>query len=886
MLDIGVHKFSPSDFLDLAMDSRDSTSSQSTPTANRETVAAAAASSSNTSEDDAVLSVTAALAKDAALHFQSRRFVECLAVLHQLKLKKENDPKVVHNIAIAEYFHDGCSDTRKLLEVLNNLKKGEQLAWATGEQVDAGSDAGNKVISGSKGSGATAHQFSVTNSATLIYMDEFDPAVATLNIAIIWFHLHEYTKALSVLEPLYHNIEPIDETTALHVCLLLLDVALACQDASKSADVLIYLEKGFGFGCGSQGDNASTTQQQSANLVTKLSSIPTSSSALEASNLDLAPSGNSLENSLSKTLSLSEESLEYETMFSLDISGQNLTRPSGLPSSNDLSRTQVDRSMSTIDLKLKLQLYKVQFLLLTRNLKQAKREVKLAMNIARGRDSSMALLLKSQLEYARGNHRKAIKLLMASSNRTEMGISSMFNNLGCIYYQLGKYHASSVLFSKALTSSSSLRKDKPMKLLTFSQDKSLLIMYNCGIQHLACGKPLLAARCFQKASLIFYNLPILWLRLAECCLMALEKGLIKAGRTPSHKSEIIVHVIGKGKWRHLAIENGSSRNGYLDSVEREDLFLGSDGQPKLSVTLARQCLLNALHLLDSSDIKHLKSSLPSSISLEENESSEAESLKNSNHKSLTGLDAKASSLCMGLGQLNANGDTKEQKGVTGQEIMQNSISFFEDIRRRENQMIKQALLANLAYVELELENPEKALSIAKSLLEIPECSRIYVFLGHVYAAEALCLLNKPKEAAEHLSIYLSGGINVELPFSQEDCEEWRVEKTYDCEDTNGGSTSAKISSPEESQGFVFLKPEEAQGILYANFATMYAAQGELERAHHFVTQALSLIPDSPEATLTAVYVDLMLSKSQAAISKLKKCSRVKFVPSHVHLNKS
>ncbi|KAF2318091.1 hypothetical protein GH714_041436 [Hevea brasiliensis] len=379
MLDIGVHKFSPSDFLDLAMDSRDSTSSQSTPTANRETVAAAAASSSNTSEDDAVLSVTAALAKDAALHFQSRRFVECLAVLHQLKLKKENDPKVIHNIAIAEYFHDGCSDTRKLLEVLNNLKKkSEQLAWASGEQVDAGSDAGNK--------------------------------------AIIWFHLHEYTKALSVLEPLYHNIEPIDETTALHVCLLLLDVALACQDASKSADVLIYLEKGFGFGCGSQ-----------------------------------APSGNSLENSLSKTLSLSEESLEYETMFSLDISGQNLTRPSGLPSSNDLSRTQVDRSMSTIDLKLKLQLYKVQFLLLTRNLKQAKREVKLAMNIARGRDSSMALLLKSQLEYARGNHRKAIKLLMASSNRTEMGISSMFNNLGCIYYQLGKYHASSLLFSKALT---------------------------------------------------------------------------------------------------------------------------------------------------------------------------------------------------------------------------------------------------------------------------------------------------------------------------------------------------------------------------------------------------------------------------------------------------
>ncbi|XP_050205088.1 uncharacterized protein LOC126655122 isoform X2 [Mercurialis annua] len=844
------------------MDSRDSSSSQSSQPAINATTATPASSaavtgssSPSTTEDDAVLSVNAALAKDASSHFQSRRFVDCLAVLHQLKQKKEDDPKVLHNIAIAECFRDGCSDPRKLLEVLNNVKKSEQLAQASREQVEATNTSGNKVTQASKVSGATTLQFSAENGAGLVYTDEFDPAVATLNIAITWFHLHEYTKALSVLEPLYHNIEPIDETTALHVCLLLLDVALACHDASKSADVLIYLEKAFGVGGVSQGDGSSA--QQSASLVAKSSSVPYSSSIMDASNSDLATSGNALENSLSRTLSLTEETLEYETVFSLE----NLTRPSSLSSSNDLSRVQIDRTMSTIDLKLKLQLYKVRFLLLTRNLKQAKREVKLAMNIARGRDSSMALLLKSQLEYARGNHRKAIKLLMASSNRTEMGLSSMLNNLGCIYFQLGKYHLSSVLFSKALTSSSSLRKEKPLKMLTFSQDKSLLIMYNCGIQNLACGKPFLAARCFQKASLIFYNVPILWLRLAECCLMALEKGLIKA----VDKSETVVHVIGRGKWRHLAIEIGTYRNGYTNSEKQEDLFMGSDGQPKLSLTLARQCLLNALHLLGSSDINHLKSSLPSSISLEENEL----------------IDTKASSISVGLGQLSSNGDLKEPKGGTSQEILQNSISHFEDVRRRENQMIKQALLADLAYVELELENPEKALSAAKCLLELPECSRIYVFLSHVYAAEALCLLNKPKEAAEHLSIYLSGGHNVESPFNQDDLEQLRDEKTYDYEETN----TKNSSSTEESRSIEFLKPEEARGILYANFASMYAAQGEIERARHFVTQALSLIPESLEATLTAVYVDLVCGESQAAILKLKQCSRVRFLPSRVQLNK-
>ncbi|CAN0901152.1 CCR4-NOT transcription complex subunit 10 [Linum grandiflorum] len=638
------------------------------------------------------------------------------------------------------------------------------------------------------------------------------------------------------------------------------------HQSSLCNDVLLYLEKSFGINSVSQGDNGSVAQQQSTNLIAKSSSIP-NSSLVDAHSSDLAVSGNALESSLSRSLSLSEDSLEYESMFSLDISGQSLSKPPGFSSSTDLSRTSGDRATSTLDLKLKLQLYKVQFLLLTRNLKHAKREVKLAMNIGRGRDSSMALLLKSQLEYARGNHRKAIKLLMASSNRTEMGISNMLNNLGCIYYQLGNYHTSSVLFSKALNSCSSFRKDKPLKLLSLSQDKSLLIVYNCGVQHLACGKPLLAARCFQEAGLLFYNRPILWLRLAECCIMALQKGLIKGSRAASRKSEILVHVVGKGKWRHLAVKDGISRNGYVDSAEK-DVPSQGDGQPELSMSFARQCLLNALHLLDYSELNHLKYGLPSSFSMEESESSDA--VKNSNHKILTGSV-----------QMNANGDGREQKGgVTSQEIMQNSISYYEDVHRRENQMIKQALLADLAYVELELENPEKALASAMSLFELPECSRIFVFLGHLYAAESLCLLNKPKEAADHVSVYLSGGDNMELPFKLEDFEQLQVEKTLDSEESNGGALSA------QNKSVAFLKPNEALGTLYADNAALYAMQGEVELAQRFVTQALSLIPNSRDATLTAVYLDILLGKLASAAARLRQCNQVVFVSESVRFSRS
>ncbi|XP_039066329.1 CCR4-NOT transcription complex subunit 10-B-like [Hibiscus syriacus] len=365
--------------------------------------------------------------------------------------------------------------------------------------------------------------------------------------------------------------------------------------------------------------------------------------------------------------------------------------------------------------------------------------------------------------------------------------------------------------------------------------------------------------------------------------MAAEKGLVKGSPAPSDRSEIRASVIGKGRWRKLLIENGISRKGHVVSVEKEDRALGGDGQPQLSLPIARHCLYNALHLLNCSESSNSKSVLPSNLSLEENESSDGASSKNSNHKNLPGDDSKASTMSAAL--INSNGDLKEPKGGTNQESIQNSISYYEDSCRRENHMIKQAVLANLAYVELELENALKALSAAQSLLELPGRSRIYVFLGHVYVAEALCLLNKPKGAAEHLSVYLSGESNVELPFSQSDCEQWRVEKHGDCEEANGGASGAKNPSPEGSQDFIFFKPEEACGMLYANLAAVSAIQGDLDRAQRFMTQALSLIPNSSEATMTAIYVDLMLGKSKEAVSKLKHCRHVRFLHCNQQFNK-
>ncbi|XP_074379307.1 uncharacterized protein LOC141720665 [Apium graveolens] len=820
----------------------------------------------SSSEEDASLS----LAKEASLLFHSAKFVDCLKLLHQLLLTKPADPKVLHNIAIVENLQDGFLNPKRFLEVLNDVKKrSEKLATAPVDNLASVSNLESNDVADSNGSNCLMPQSSAANSSSIVLNAEFASHVASYNIAVTWFNLCEYSKSFSVLEPVYQKIAPISDGIALRICLLLLDVALLSRHASRSAGIIDYVEKISSLrNMISQSENVSSTQPQSPNLATKSSSVPsTPISDISSADTPTNPS----EISLSRSLS---EEAEYENLFStLDMSGQNLSRPSVLHSLNDISRTQVDDSIPIIDLRLKLHLYKVRLLLLTRNLKTAKREVKMAMNIARG-NNSMVLFLKSQLEYARGNHPKAVKLLMASSNRTEIGTSILFyNNLGCIHYRLGKYQTSAIYFSKALSTSSVIRKEKPQNQThgSFSLDKSLLVAYNCGMQYLAIGKPILAARCFYKASLVFYNRPLLWLRIAECCLMALEKGLLDSTGAASESSEIKVHVVGKGKWRNLIVEDGIPKNSQADFAGRRDLLLGYDRQPKLSMSLARQCLLNALQLLNASESVHMSSGLPSDLAIEEETYS-----KSPYYKGVSGGDSEAHNLAVATGQI-ANGEVKDQKSAsTSNTTLWNSISDYEDICRKEIQKIRQSILADLAYVELELGNPLKALSTARSLLKVAECSRIYIFLGNVYAAEALCLLNRLKEAAEHLLIYLSSGNNVELPFNQEDCGLWRVEKTVDCEESNGGSVAASNAS-DEGQVFA-LNPEEARGTLCANLSTMSAIQGDHEQADKFVKQALSTLPNNRRAILTAVYLDLMLGKSHEAITRLKNCSHITFLP--------
>ena len=59
---------------------------------------------------------------------------------------------------------------------------------------------------------------------------------------------------------------------------------------------------------------------------------------------------------------------------------------------------------------------------------------------------------------------------------------------------------------------------RPIQTLGVSRHYEL--MYNMGIQLLHCGQPKAAFDCLVQTTNVYHLNPRLWLRLAECCIMA------------------------------------------------------------------------------------------------------------------------------------------------------------------------------------------------------------------------------------------------------------------------------------------------------------------------------------------------------------------------------
>ncbi|XP_015376434.1 PREDICTED: CCR4-NOT transcription complex subunit 10-like isoform X2 [Diuraphis noxia] len=156
-----------------------------------------------------------------------------------------------------------------------------------------------------------------------------------------------------------------------------------------------------------------------------------------------------------------------------------------------------------------------------------------------------------------------------------------------------------------------------------------------------------------------------------------------------------------------------------------------------------------------------------------------------------------------------------------------------------------------AYIALCLGDPVIALKYSQVLLKSEKINKVHKFLGHLYAAEALVLLDKPKEAIDMLK--KSNALDDIEPEIHEQLkiEEWKPNKQ-----------------------------NSAKAVLYYNLAVALTLRGDLDKAGELLKQVwLSKIVHVSvpvHVIILALYIHLQLGQKEIAISLIKQnCPQAK-----------
>eukprot|EP01090_Pellita_catalonica_P001673 TRINITY_DN11434_c0_g1_i1.p1 TRINITY_DN11434_c0_g1~~TRINITY_DN11434_c0_g1_i1.p1 ORF type:complete len:378 (-),score=53.33 TRINITY_DN11434_c0_g1_i1:13-1146(-) len=154
----------------------------------------------------------------------------------------------------------------------------------------------------------------------------------------------------------------------------------------------------------------------------------------------------------------------------------------------------------------------------------------------------------------------------------------------------------------------------------------------------------------------------------------------------------------------------------------------------------------------------------------------------------------------------------------------------------ESPSLRQACLVILSYLSLLSEDPVVALSAANELLaHVHLCSEHQRFLAHIYAAEALCMLNRPAEAVQHLPAPSSG--------------------------------SSGPAATKSNQNF----SSEAKSTLYINLAAAYILQDKVAQAQKSLMSAFAYGDVNVSAALLMeAYIELYKGNTSNSLALLRK----------------
>uniref|UniRef100_A0A131XTM8 CCR4-NOT transcription complex subunit 10 n=1 Tax=Ixodes ricinus TaxID=34613 RepID=A0A131XTM8_IXORI len=456
----------------------------------------------------------------------------------------------------------------------------------------------------------------------------------------------------------------------------------------------------------------------------------------------------------------------------------------------------------------RLQQYKTRCFMLLRSTKASKREIKSLVNS--GAPTSQTVFLRSQLEFMRGNYRKAVKVLCTAQLQGDPKVTAMYhNNVGCVHFYTGKPHLGCFSFDKALRAY-----HEGVKAGVFDNRMYYELVYNLGVQNLHAGRYVAAFDCLVEAVRFQPTNARLWLRIAECCVYRHKSDNAIDFQLKERKLNMVRGTVGSGPYRKIVLAPSISTDRYVP--------VGSDHSaaiPVPTLEFATLCLKNALLLLP------------------ETAASETGS---------------ATSV--------AGGDDTAQPGNGGATGSAQTPPHVLD----EVAALRNSALALAAYVALCLNDVVIALEHAESLLSQPRISGIHSFLGHLYAAEALLLLDRVPDAVEHLNPELVTDLSYGFP--------------GEADDSGNNKDGSKPATP-EAEDKAYRKPwypastSTARVISLYNLAVAYTLRGGLSKA----TETLRLVsaskgqdPEIPvQALMLAIYVQLQQGHADLAKSIIK-----------------
>lgn len=588
-------------------------------------------------------------------------------------------------------------------------------------------------------------------------VSDVDRAVLFYNKAVYFFYVKKYSEVLGILERLFKILDSFDEILAQNICYLLVEVYLINYQTDKAAVVLNSLEK-----------------------------------------------------------------LLYDTSKQ---SSENISDDPSKKQDNDMQYSpKLDDQQ-----KLRLHKLKARLHLLQKSIKACKKEIKCIMNM--NNVGVEGLFIKSNFEYVRHNERKAVKLLNSVSKDNQVleageSVSAMyFNNLGCLHFQMQKYHLASNYFcraieenEKALNQFSPADNGNPINnrpVCTLSLNCRYHLLYNLGVQMLHNGRPLVAFDCLIESVQVYHTNPRLWLRLAECCIMAyqMSQNEDRMTRDPK-KSDIVQSVVGSGSFRKVVIAT------FMNRIDKADPTSGSHSaaMPACNLHFGLLCLRNALVLIpENFDITNLSNE------------------KEKDQKEKENLDGDQS-----------NQDVTEPPSCATTNI---PAAPSAPVKGQEIQQLKNCILAATSFISLVLGDFVLALEHAQNLIAQPKLSGALNFVGHLYAAEALIRLSKIPEAISHLSP----------------------------ENINSISTAANNGTGDSTLGNTTCQfPQnvvEARATFLINLAGAHCLRDEYDKAKKCLYQATSLATVkelTAQAIALAIYIELQNGNTSGALEIIKK----------------